>query len=176
MRLRFGGQSKLRPLRTDVTRSRSLPKASAILVTNTAVGDRQDAAASRRELRRFPSQKSRQRRRVAPVLQLQQLYLHPPGPILHPTIGSSGGSTGHPDADLCIRLSPAAAADRRRHFFPPPEELSKCWKVPSAASIEDLPPTSAIEAGGVGGEIESCSRRGGWSDKGWMVELGEPRR
>lgn len=75
MRLRFGGRSKLRPARRHSIPIS--PKASAILVTNTAVGEQQDAAPSWIKLRRFRTPKSRQRGRVPPFLQLQQLYLHP---------------------------------------------------------------------------------------------------
>lgn len=109
MRLRLGGQSKLRPAqRHSIPIS---PKASAILVTNTAVGDRQDGAASWRKLRRFHTHKTRQWGRVPPFLHLQQLYLHP-GLILPPALRKKHQEPKH---RLCIRLS-AGVAERRRHF------------------------------------------------------------
>lgn len=90
MRLRCGGQYKLRPgQRHSIPIS---PKASAILVTNTAVGDGQDGAASWRELQRLYTHKTRQWGRVPPFLQLQQLYLHPG--LIPPPPGSKKEAPG----------------------------------------------------------------------------------
>lgn len=109
--MRFGGQSKLRPAqRHSIPIS---PKASAILVTNTAVGDRQEAAASWRKLRRFHTHRSRQWGRVPPFLQLWQLYLHPGLTSPPPFHGSKEEAPG--TQSLCIRLS-AGVDERRRHF------------------------------------------------------------
>lgn len=89
MRLRFAGQSKPRPsLRHSIPIS---PKASAIVVTNTVVGDQQDGARSWIKLRRFHTPETRRRGRVPPFLELQQLYLHPG---LTPPPGSEEGGPG----------------------------------------------------------------------------------
>lgn len=134
MRLRLGGQTKLRPARRHSIPIS--PKASAILVTNTAVGDQQDAARSWIKLRRFRTPKSRQRGRVPPFLQLQQLYLHPG--LTPPTSSEEGGPGTQTDCAADYLLVSWREGDVS------PEELSKCRKVPGAAPSEDLPPTPAI--------------------------------
>lgn len=72
----------------------------------------------------------------------------PPGSDPPPHHRLRGGSTGHPDADLCIRLS-AAAADRRRHFPPSGGTLQVLES--SQRSIDRGSPAHLSDRGG-GGE------------------------
>lgn len=75
----------------------------------------------------------------------------------------------HPIISCCRRGQKAT-------FFPPSGGTLQVLESSQRSIDRGSPAHFSDRGGGVGGEIESCSRRGGWSDKGWMVELGEPRR
>lgn len=56
--------------------------------------------------------------------------------------GALGTKTGTVPADYLIGAVSVLPAKEKGDVSP--QELSKCWKLPSASSIEDLPPTSLI--------------------------------
>lgn len=167
MSLDFGGLSRLLPFTTshdpDLSQSLSLSQKHIALL------DRRDGAHSRIKLHCVSSKREKNTEkegRISPFSQLQQLQR--PGVLLSLAgrgcrRGELGTETGTVSADRLIGA--VSVLPTREKGDVSLQELSKCWKLPSASSIEDLPPTSPIHNPGRWGERESCSRCGEWSNK-----------
>lgn len=142
----FGVLSRLLPCTTshDPDRSQSLSLSQKHIV----LLDRRDGAHSRikRHCVSFERDNNTDKEgRIWPFIQLQQLRR--PGVLVSPAgrgcrRGGLGTETGTVSADCLIGA--VSVSPTREKADASLQELSKCWKLPSASSIEDLPPTSLI--------------------------------